>query len=58
MYQKGQILMPSDDPQYETLLNQDVTTLPSAAALSSLSLDIQPNDDQTTVSWSVPAEIS
>ena len=49
--------MPSDDPQYETLLNQALT-LPSAAALSSLSLHVQPNDDQVTISWSVPAEIS
>ena len=55
---KGQILMPSDDPQYETLLNQAVTTLPSAETLSSLTLDIQPNEDQVTVSWGVPAEIS
>ena len=50
--------MPSDDPQYETLLNQAVTTLPSAETLSSLTLDIQPNEDQVTVSWGVPAEIS
>ena len=52
------ILIPSDDPQYETLLNQAVTTLPSAETLSSLTLDIQPNEDQVTVSWGVPAEIS
>ena len=52
------ILMPSDDPQYQTFLNQALTTLPSAAVLSSLSLDVQPNDDQVTISWSVPAEIS
>ena len=46
------------DPQYETLLNQAVTTLPSSQTLSSLALDIQPNQDQVTVSWAVPAEIS
>ena len=50
--------MPSDDPQYEFLLNQAVTTLPSAAALSALTLDVQPNEDQVTISWTVPAEIS
>ena len=50
--------MRSGDPQYDILLAQAVTTLPSAAALSSLNLDIQSNEDQVTVSWSVPAEIA
>ena len=55
---KDEALMRSGDPQYDMLLAQAVTTLPSTAALSSLNLDIQSNEDQVTVSWSVPAEIA
>ena len=37
---------------------QDELTAPSAAVLSSLALDVQANDDQVTISWSVPKEIA